>query len=452
MNITRDVIDEMNSVLKIVIEKSDYEERVDKILRDYRRKARIDGFRPGKVPFGLINKMYRKPVIVEEVNNILNESLTKYIVDEKLYILGEPLPGKDQTKEIDWDNDESFEFVVDIGLAPDFDIQVTAKDRFTYYRIKIDDKTRNRYIDEYTSRFGTNEEVGISDDKSVIIADLSQIDNQGVVFEGGIRVEGTSIFVENIVDDKTRKMYTGIKKGDELIQNLKKAFPDSSELAGILKIKKEETDLINGDFLVNVKSVTRFVKAQLNQEFYDKLFGKDVVTTEDDFRKRIDEIIMSDLNRDAEYKFRLDIREYYLGKFRKNLPEDFLKRWLLEINKEKYDREQIEKDFEHFKEDLKWQLIKDKIGKNHNISVSEEELLEHAKEYTRMQFSRYYGIADIPDEHLINYAKELLKKDEERRKLAERKFEEKIIEFIRSAVKLDDKEISVEKFNKLLEK
>ena len=161
---------------------------------------------------------------------------------------------------------------------------------------------------------------------------------------------------------------------------------------------------------------------------------------------------MSDLNRDAEYKFRLDIREYYLGKFRKNLPEDFLKRWLLEINKEKYDREQIEKDFEHFKEDLKWQLIKDKIGKNHNISVSEEELLEHAKEYTRMQFSRYYGIADIPDEHLINYAKELLKKDEERRKLAERKFEEKIIEFIRSAVKLDDKEISVEKFNKLLEK
>lgn len=452
MNISRNEIDELNSELKILIEKNDYEERVEKTLRDYRRKARIDGFRPGKVPFGLISKMYRKPVLVEEVNNILNEALTKYIVDEKLNILGEPLPSETERKEIDWDNDTSFEFVVDIALAPDFDIQVSSRDKFTFYQIKVDDSIRNEYIEKYQSRLGSMSEVEASDETSVIKADLLQTDNEGNMIEEGIRVEDAEITVTNIGDEKTRKRLTGLKTGDELEVNLKKAFSDKAEIAALLKIEKDEVDLINGDFKVMIKSVSRFEKAEINQDFYDKLFGRDVVKTEDEFKTRIDEIIRSELSRDSEYKLRLDIREYYTARFKKNLPEGFLKRWLLEANKKKYSKEQIEKDFDHFLEDLKWQLLKDKIGKNNNLKVTDEELLEYAKGFARMQFSQYYGISDFPDDQLASYAGELLKKDEERRKLAERKFEEKIIDFIRTTAKVDHKEISSEKFNKLLEK
>ncbi len=452
MNINRNEIDELNSVLKIVIEKQDYEERVEKTLRDYRRKAKIDGFRPGMVPFGLISKMYRKPVLVEEVNNILNETLTKYIVDEKLNLLGEPLPHETSQQKIDWDNDTSFEFIVDIALAPDFDVQVTSKDKFTYYEIKVDDKIRNEYIEKYASRLGSLKEVNASVENSVIRADLSQVDDEGTVIEEGIRVEDGSIDIQTIREEKIKQRFIGLQKDSELIVNLKKAFPNKADIAGLLKIKNEEVDLINGEFKLIVRSVSNFEKAEINQEFYDRLFGKDVVKTADEFKAKMDNVIKSELGRDSEYKFRLDIREYFIARFKKNLPEDFLKRWLLEVNKEKFTMEQIEKDFKHFIEDLKWQLIKDKLGKNNDLRITEEELLDFAKGYTRLQFSQYYGISDLPDEHLTNYAKELLKKDEERRKLSERKFEEKIIDFIKMTAKLDRKEISYEKFNKLLEK
>ncbi len=452
MNINRNEIDELNSVLRIVIEKNDYEERVENILRDYRRKAKIDGFRPGKVPFGLISKMYRKPVLVEEVNKILNEMLTKYIVDEKLNILGEPLPNETDQQKFDWDKDATFEFVIDIALTPDFDVQVTSRDKFTYYEIKIDKKIRNDYTEKYTSRLGSLKDVTMSDENSVIKADLFQVDEEDNVIEEGINVEDGSISIQNIQDEKIKQKFTGLQKDNELIINLKKAFPNHADIAGLLKIKKEQVDLINGEFKIIVKSVSNFEKAEINQEFYDQLFGKDVVKTEDEFNVKMDDIIQSELSRDSEYKFRLDIREYFIARFKKSLPEDFLKRWLIEVNKEKLTREQIEKDFQHFIEDLKWQLIKDKIGKNNDIKVTEEELMEYAKSFARVQFSQYYGISDFPDDHLTNYAQEILKKDEERKKLAERKFEEKIIEFVRMTAKLDRKEISYEKFNKLLEK
>ena len=452
MNINRNEIDELNSVLRIVIEKNDYEERVENILRDYRRKAKIDGFRPGKVPFGLISKMYRKPVLVEEVNKILNEVLTKYIVDEKLNILGEPLPNENDQQEFDWDRDTTFEFVIDIALAPEFDVQVSSKDKFAYHEIKIDNKLRNEYVEKYTSRLGSLKDVTGSNEDSVIKADLLQVDEVGNEIEEGIRVEDGSISIQNIQDEKIRQKFIGLRKDNELIINLKRAFPNRADVAGLLKIKNEEVDLINGEFKIIVKSISNFEKAEINQEFYDRLFGKDVVKTEDEFNAKMDDIIQSELKRDSEYKLRLDIREYYIARFKKSLPEDFLKRWLVEINKDKLTREQIEKDFQHFIEDLKWQLIKDRIGKDNDLKVTEEELLEYARNFARIQFSQYYGISDFPDEHLTNYAQELLKKDEERRKLAERKFEEKIIEFIRMTAKLDRKEISNEKFNKLLEK
>jgi trigger factor len=362
------------------------------------------------------------------------------------------LPHEGDQQKIDWDHDTTFEFVVDIALAPDFDVQITPKDKFTYYEIKIDGKIRNEYIEKYASRFGSLKDVDSSDEHSVIKADLSQVDQEGHVIEQGISVEDGSISIQNVKDEKIKQKLTGLQKGNELDVNLKRAFPNKVDVAGLLKIKSEEVDLINGEFKMTVKSVSNFEKAEINQDFYDRLFGKDTVKNEEEFHIKIDEIIRSELSRDSEYKLRLDIREYFISRFKKNLPEEFLKRWLLEANKEKLTLEQIEKDFQHFIEDLKWQLIKDKIGKNNDLKVSEEELLAYAKSFARMQFSQYYGVSDFPDEHLTNYAQELLKKDEERKKLTERKLEEKIIEFIRLTAKVDRKEISHEKFNKLLEK
>ncbi len=452
MNITREKTDELNSILKIVIEKEDYEERITKTLKDYRRKARIDGFRPGMVPFGLINKMYRKPVLVEEVNTILNESLTKYIIDENLNILGEPLPNESLQKSFDWDNDTSFEFVVDIALAPEFDITISSKDKFTIYKIKIDDKIRSEYTENYVSRLGSLQDIEAVTGNSVIKADILQVDKDGQIVEGGIQVQDASISVQMIKDEKILKEIEGLKKDQEKIINLKKAYPNNVDLAALLKIKSEEVDVIYGEFKLIIKSVSVFQKAEINQDFYDNLFGKDQVKSEDEFKTKLDEIISGEFGRDSEYKFRLDVREYFIHKFKYELPEEFLKRWLVQANKDKFTLEQIEKDFDHFVEDLKWQLIKDKLGKDNGIKVTEEELLEYAKIFTKMQFSQYYGIADFPEEQLTGYAQELLKKDEERRKLAERKFEDKLIEFIRNTAKIEEKEISSEKFNKLLEK
>ena len=452
MNVTREKTDELNSTVKIKIEKPDYEDRVNNILKDYRRKARIDGFRPGMVPFGLISKMYRKPVLAEEINKILTESISKFIVDEKLHILGEPLPNDEHKPSFDFDRDETFEFVFDIGLAPEVDINVSQKDKFTFYKIKIDEKIRSEYIDNYTSRLGSFKDIEASNDKSMLTVDLVQIDNDGNIVENGINVEDAKISVQSIKDDKLLAPFIGLKTGDEFQANLKKTFPNNTELSGLLKIKKEEVELINGEFKLKVKSISEFVKAEINQEFYDKLFGKDTVKTEEEFTAKLDEIIRSNLDREGDYKLQFDLRDFYVKKFKKDLPEAFLKRWLIEVNKGKYTEDQIEKDFEHFIEDLKWQLIKDKIGKDNDIKVTEEDLLEYAKKYTQMQFAQYYGITDMPDEHLTNYAQEMLKKEEERRNFAEKKFEEKIIEFIRQTAKIEEKEISSEKFNKLLEK
>ncbi len=452
MNISREKTDELNSVVTITIGKEDYEGRVNNVLKDYRRKARIDGFRPGMVPFGLISKMYRKPVLADEINKILSESLTKFIVDEKLQILGEPLPNEGYKPSVDWDRDESFEFVFDLGLAPEIDITVTQKDKFTFYRIKIDDKIRNEYIDNYRSRLGSFKTIEASDDKAMITTDLFQCDAEGNIIENGIQVTDAKLSVQLIKDEKALARFTGLKPGDEIQANLKTVFPNNTELSGLLRIKKEEVDLINGEFKINVKSVEKFEKAEITQAFYDQLFGKDAVKTADDFNNKLDEIIRADLNKESDYKLRFDIRDYHVKKFKKSLPEAFLKRWLVEVNREKYTEEQIEKDFAHFLEDLKWQLIKEKIGKDNTIKVTEEDLLDYAKGYARMQFAQYYGITDIPEEHVNKYAQEMIKKEDERRNFAEKKLEEKIIDFIRLTAKIEEKEISSEKFNKLLEK
>jgi|WetSurSiteA1Bulk_404760.scaffolds.fasta_scaffold00590_11 trigger factor len=451
MNIKKDNIDELNAVVTIKIEKADYEERVDNILKDYRRKARFDGFRPGKVPQGLVNKMYRKPILAEEINKILSESLAKYLVDEKLNILGEPLPNADKPLSIDWDHDSEFEFAFDIGLAPELDIAVSEKDKVPYYTIKVDAGEITKQIERMQSRFGKLIDADQVTENEVLKADLAEADKKGSPVENGISVEDASISLEFIKDDKTRKKFKGCKPGDQLVIDVKKAFENETDLAALLKISKEKLAGISPDFLVTLKTVSRFEKAEINQDLFDKVYGKDNVKSEEEFKIRVEAELKSAFDRNSDYRFRMDARDYYLGKFKQELPGEFLKRWLLHTNDGKVTMEQIEKDFDHFKSDLKWQLIKGKVTKDNNMKINEEELLAHATDAIRQQFIQYYGIAEVPAEMLEKYAKESLAKDEERNRYAEGLNENKVYEFIRKTVKLDSKEVTLEKFNKLFE-
>lgn len=451
MNIKKENVDELNAVLSINLEKSDYESRVGEVLKDYKKKARIDGFRPGKVPFGIINKMYRTPVLVEEVNKLVSESISKYLVEEKLNILGEPIPHEGETKKIDWENDSDFEFKFDLGLAPEFEMKITAKDKIPYYTIKVDKAIIDKYVDSYTQQFGENISVDKVEEKDILKADIVQLDEQDKPVEGGISVEDASLSIEVVKDKDIKKTILAAKKGDVLAIDLKKAYPSDVELAALLKVEKEALAGIENKFNVSIKDISRFVNATVNQELFDKAFGDGEVKTEKEFRDKIAEQAKTNLVQDSNYRLQVDIKESLLKKFKSKLPNEFLKRWLLLINQGKFTMEQIEKEFESFEDDLKWQLVKDRVMKDNDLKISDEDMQQGAINLARMQFAQY-GMGNVPDEHLIEFAKRMLEKEEDRNNIQRQVIESKVVETVKSIVKLEEKEISSEKFNKLFEK
>ncbi len=450
MNITRENTDDLNVVLKLALGKEDYEERVTNVLNTHKKKAVIPGFRPGKVPFGLISKMYRKPVLLEEINKLVSESISKFIEDEKLNILGEPLPHEGEATKIDWDTDSDFEFKFDLALAPDFELKLSSKDKIPYYKIEVDNEMIDKYIDSYTQRFGEFIHVDTIEEKDMLSVSLVQLNESGEVKDGGICSDESRISVDLIKDESIKSAILKSKIEDTLVVDLKKAYPNDTEIASILKIKSAEAANVSGDFKLAIKDIQRFSKAEVNQELFNKVYGEGNVSSVDDFRSKISEEASLGLTRDSEYKFKIDVKDSMIKKFKSNLPEEFLKRWLFEINQGKFTQEEINKDFDKFIEDLKWQLIKDKIAKDNEIKITEEDIMASAKENARLQFS-YYGMSNVPDEHLTTFAQRTLSDDKQARKVAEGCMENKIIEFIKSAVKIEEKEISSEKFNKMFE-
>jgi trigger factor len=451
MNISKDVKDNLTAVLKIQINKGDYEPRVEKVLEDYRKKARIDGFRPGKVPAGIVRKMYGKSIMADEINKLLSENLMKYIQDEKINILGEPLPSLTEQKPIDWENDSDFEFAFDLGLAPEFELSFTKKEKFTQYTILPDEKVVTNYMDNYARRYGAFKNTSsISDGKEMLKGDIVELNADGSVKEGGIAAEESTLYLEFIKDEEIAKKFNGLKENDTISFNIRKAFPNDVEISSILHIKKEMVASIDSDFKYTIKTISLFEKAEINQELFDKVYGEGTVTSEEQFKSKIEDEIKSNLTRESDYKFRLDAKNKILGKVNFDLPVEFLKRWIFSSNEGKFTMEQIDQDFAKFENDLKWQLIQNKIIKENDLKISDEEILEFAKDYARIQFEQY-GLFNVPDEHIVNYAQESLKRDEERRKIFEFKYEDKVIEFVKGNITVDSKEISADDFNKLLE-
>ena len=446
MNISRNNIDEVNAVLSLKIVPEDYEAKVEEVLKDYKKKVNLDGFRPGKVPFGLVKKMYRKSVLVEEVNKIISESLSKYFVDENLRVLGDPMPSEEGNNPIDWDLQTEFDFSFEIGIAPEFKVDLTKSNKVPSYMIKIDKKIRDTYIESYTRKFGSYKIVDkIEKGEELVKGNIKELR------EGGVVAEDASCSLGVIKDEEIKKSFIGVSSGSKISFDLKKAYPNDTELSSILKVDKEKLSEVQNDFEFEIKEISLFMNAELNQELFDNAFGKDKIKSLDEFKLEIDKEIQKNLEKESEIRFAVDAKEMLVNKLKLTLPVEFLNKWLIKANEGKFTKEEIDKDFDLFRDDLEWQLIREEIVKEQDLKVSEEEILAYAKEVTLMQFNQY-GLANIPDDQLEHYAKELLGRNEERKKLSDKLYEDKIMDYLKTVVKMESKKISADDFNKLYEK
>ena len=450
MNITRENINNVNAVINITIEKADYEKQVEDVLKDYRQKASIPGFRPGKAPKGLIQKKFGMAVLVDEVNKLLSQNLSKFLVDEKLSILGEPLPNEEKQAAINWESDENFVFSFDVAIAPEVKIILDKNDTFKYYKIAVSDEMIHQQEDMAASQLGQNVPAEEAKDDSTVRGDFVQIDSEGNEVEGGIAPKSVLIAVDRIKNEDIKKSFVGCKKDDIIIFDPVKAFEDRHEVGHMLNISHEEGDKLDSEFKYSVTEILQFEKAVLDEELFKKLYGEETeVKTIEDFRNRIREELANNLIFSSDHKFAQDVHEALMEKTEVELPESFLKRWLLAVNKEMTE-EQIDKDFEGFMKDLKWQLIKDSVAKESQISVTPEEAGEFAKKMALAQYQQY-GIYDVPEEQLESFARMIIEKPEEEDRIYKKIQEDKVIYAIREKVTIEEEEVSQEDFNKMME-
>lgn len=442
MNVTRENIDELNATVRINIAKADYEEKVDKKLREYKRTATIRGFRPGHVPIQMIKKMYGTTVLVDEINTLVSESLSEYIKTENLDILGDPIP-KHEDHSFDPDKSDEFSFTFELGLAPVFEISLSKKMKLTRYLIEPDAKMIADYVDNYARRNGEFVKIEKSEEKDMLKGSITSAD-------GSITNDDATLSVDLVKDESLKKEFIGKAEGDAITFDIRTAFPNDYEIAGLLRKQKDEVKDLNGLFTITIKEVSRFMPAENDQELWDKVYGEGAVASVEEFETKVSEEIRQYFSRETEYKLRTDARDMLLQKVPFDLPEEFLKKWLVRVN-EKTTPEEIEKDWAHFRDDLRWQLIKNRVAKDNELKITDEEILAEAKEFTRAQFTQY-GLYYATDEQITSFAKDMLKKEDEARRIAEKVLDTRVLDIVIDAMKVDDRKVSAEEFNKLFEK
>ena len=502
MNISLQNVDKVSALLTLKLEKADYQARVEKTLKTYRQKANIPGFRPGMVPMSLIKKQFGKSVLVEEVDKMMQEKVNEYIRDNKVNMLGMPLPNEEKMKPIDFDTQEDFEFVFDIALAPEFTAEISAADTVDYYTIEVSDELIEQQVKMYTQRAAKYDKVEQYEDKDMIKGLLAELDENGNTKEGGIQVEGAVMMPAYMKNDEQKAIFNGAKVNDVLVFNPAVAFDNNeAELSSLLKIKKEEVAGVKGNFSFQVEEITRMVPAELNQELFDNVFGEGTVSSEEEFRAKIKEGIAKQFESDSDYKFLIDVREYLVNKIGKlEFPDALLKRimllnneekgeafvaenydimkqdgeaqlqpwrnggdcmkrmlpyiiyviWAVLLNNEEKGEAFVAENYDKSIEELTWHLIKEQLLKNNEIKVEQADVMNMAKEATRIQFAQY-GMLNIPEEVLENYAKEMLKKQESVEGLVNRAAESKLSAALKAKATLNHKTVSMEEFNKMFE-
>ena len=450
MKITFDCPDKINGLLTMTIEPADYQEKVEKTLKDYRKKAQVPGFRPGQVPMGLVKRQYGTAVKVDEVNRLMGEKLYEYVRENKIQMLGEPLPSDKQQPQ-DFEKEGEMTFVFDIAVAPEFKVALSGKDKIAYYTISVDDKLIDQQVQMYASQGGEFVKAEVFSGNDTITGDLRQLDKKGNTLEDGITTEGGMIMPAYIKDDKQKKLFDGCKPGDIITFNPKKAYPDNdAEVAALLKVKKEDIADVNSDFSFQVTEIRHFQPAEIDQKLFDRVFGEGTVKDEKAFREKIAEQLKAQFVGSSDYKFMQDVRAHLEKKVGKlEFPEALLKRVMLQNNKDK-GADFVEQNFEGSIKELAWHLIKEQIVTAQEIKVEDEDVKRVAREAIRAQFAQY-GMANVPDDVVENYAEEQLKKRENIDNYVDRAVDLKLTDKLKTVVKLDEKTVTLDEFNKMME-
>jgi len=437
--------------MTLTVEEADIKENVEKTLKDYRKKANIPGFRPGMVPMGLVKKRFGASAKMDAVNKVVGEQMYKYIKDNNIKMLGEPLPS-DKQPPVDIEKEAPYTFMFDVAVAPDFKMELGGNDKLPYYDIEVDDKLIDEQVEMYATQMGSYEKVDAYDaeQRDMLKGDLRELDAEGNTKEGGITVEAAVMMPQYIKVDEQKKAFDNVKLGDIVTFNPRKAYPDNdSEISSLLKIDKETAKALVSDFSYQVTEISRFKKAEANQAMFDQVFGKDSVKSVEEFRGKIADGLKPQLQSNSDYKFLLDIRKYaedQVGEL--TYPDDILKRVMLRNNEDK-GMEYVEKNYAESIKQLTWHLIKEQIVAANGIKVSDDDVKTAAKTAARMQFAQY-GMNNVPDDYLENYAKEMLGKREHVDAFVDSAIDNKIVETMKNVVKLDVKKVTLEEFNALM--
>lgn len=442
--------DKVNGLMTIIVEESDYKEKVEKSLKDYRKQANIPGFRKGMAPMGLIKKQYGEYLKLDTINKVVGEELYKYIKDNKINMLGEPLPSAKQEAQ-DLEKEPPYTFYFDIAVAPELKVELTSKDKLPYYDIKVDDATVDKQVDIFASRTGQYVKAEEYQKNDMLKGDLRELDEKGNTKEGGITLEAAVMMPEFIKVEDQRKLFDNAKLGDVIVFNPRKAYPDNdSEIAALLKIKREEVVQHEGDFSYQITEISRFEKAEVNQALFDQIYGEGEVKSLEEFRTKIAEGIKEQTVTDCDYKFLLDVRSYLEGKVGKlTFPDEILKRVMLLNNKERGE-EFVEKNYEASIQQLTWHLIKEQLVEANKVKIEDKDVREAAKETARIQFAQY-GMIQVPEEYVDNYVTEMFKKKENVDAFVDRAIDLKLIEALKKVVTLETKEVTLDEFNKIVE-
>jgi len=447
MKITQSKTKDLMATLTVEVAENDYRENVENTLKDYRKTAVIPGFRKGKTPMSIINKKYKTAVTVEEVNKILQDEMYKHISENKVKVLGSPMPRKSE-KAIDWEKDNDFSFEFEIGLAPDFEVKITKKDKLNYYNIKADEKLLDNYCNDIAKRYGKMGNMDVSEEGDLIFCNIEQLDVDGKVMENGIKNEAT-VSMDFIADKKIKKQFAGVKSGDYFKINIIKAFTNHSDLGAMLNVKHEAIhNLSSEEFQFTVKNINRLTPAELDSELFDKVYGQGTIKTLKAFRVKIKEEAEMSFVAESDRMLKNDVVSHLLEKNKFDIPDDFLKRWLVQTSEQPITLEQIQSEYDMYSKSLKWQLIENNINEKYDIKIEQDEIIAQAKTLISGQMMQY-GQPALEDEKLTEIADNILKNKEERKKIVDQLYDQKSLTVYKENFKLTDKDISYDDFVKL---
>ena len=437
MEIKQNRVDDLNMTVTFVLGKEDWEESRKKKLNDYRRKAEIRGFRRGMAPMSLIEKVHGGQALAEVLNTSVSEALSKFIEDEKLNILGEPLPSEDSEKN-DWDNPDVFTFSFDLGLAPEVNISVTKEDKVPYYNVTVTKAALDDYRQGLLKQFGQLESAEAAGEDDFVIADF---------VSGEQKVEGAYVALRSM-SEEVKKEFVGLKKGDMKEVDIVKSFPNEADRAAMFHVKKEELDTLPAKWKMTVKDVKTFVDAPLTQSTFDQIFGEGSCKDEAEFDAKVKERLQAEYARESDYRFMVDAKEYLIGKAAITLPDAFMKRWIMAANDGKFTMEQIEAEYDLFAKDFRWNMVRGKIMKDNGLKVEMEDVKKQARSMAAYQFAMY-GMNNVPEEHLDKYAEQLLGDRQQADRIVEHVEDDIALTWVRNNVTLEKKKISLEKMREL---